>query len=464
MQNNNTCAGTSMNNPCPENNKKPSEVCEDVKKTYNFLEDIVKSSTEIASGLTPGGILKTVGSSNKATTNQKTICNNIINSTNIIDSVQRCNNIVNSTQTNVISQPAACAELQSKIITSLKDNPTALKEYLSSLSIENVTQTNESNDLQQCILSAYMSAINEQQTSIDTAAIAMLLQKSSDLLSSNEINQNQCQNLNNTLSSCNYLKSITCCSNQVTNAQSNELYNCIGATKNIVQKNLKNNYQFCNMSNTSSLSSKELAALLNRSTVDATQISTGTSIFGFLLFFLIPIIAFGGSTVVAALIFKKAMPFLGFVPIIIGAIFLIFYFTSKPSKMYYTIKDKPLISSTQIKSNNYGGNTNISYIDAYNYCENDDNCVAVDFIYDKTNPKINSSVTTGTPYNIQGSSIYYSSKDGIATEDPKSDKKSYYTFYKNTEKTTLYVGILAIIIGILYSILFMVYTVMYKKQ
>lgn len=460
----NICADT-LNNPCPVNNKKPVEVCNELKTTYSFLEDIVKA----AGDFTPAGVIRAIGSSNKATTNQKTICNNIINSTNISDSIQNCNNIVNSSQINVISQPEGCAEMQNKIIASLKDNPTSLKIYLESLNVENVTQSNESNDLQQCTLSSYMSALNKQEASIDNAAIALLLQKSSDLLSSNEITQNQCQNLNNELTACNYLKSIACCSNSVSNEQSNSLYKCNGAVKNIVQKNLKNNYQFCNMSNTSTLSNEELAALLNKSTMDTTQVSVGTSALSFLLFFLLPLaftFVFGG---IAAKFVKKSIPFLGLIPIIVGAVLLIYYFTSSPSQINSTVKDKPLISSKKITSNNYSGNSDISYNDAYNNCEKDDKCVAVDFIYDKTDPKTDTKISKGSPYNIKGSSIYYSSTNGISNEDPpkfndnpkekkKGEQKSYYTFYKDKRsQMPLYVGIFCIVLGILYSIALFIY-------
>ena len=468
----NICADT-LNNPCPVNNKKPVEVCNELKKTYSFLEDIVKAVGDFS----PVGVIKAIGSSNKATTNQKTICNNIINSTNISESIQNCNNIVNSSQTNVISQPEGCAEMQNKIIASLKDNPTSLKIYLESLNVENVTQSNESNDLQQCTLSSYMSALNKQEASIDNAAIALLLQRSSDLLSSNEITQNQCQNLNNELTACNYLKSIACCSNSVSNEQSNSLYKCNGAVKNIVQKNLKNNYQFCNMSNTSTLSNEELAALLNKSTMDTTQVSVGTSALSFLLFFLIvvglPIVAGG----VVAKMFNNIIPFLGFIPIFVGAVLLIYYFfISSPSQINSTVKDKPLISSKKITSNNYSGNSDISYNDAYNNCEKDDKCVAVDFIYDKTDPKTDTTISKGSPYNIKGSSIYYSSINGISNEDPpkfndnpkekkKGEQKSYYTFYKKENpKTPLYVGIFSIVLGILYSIALFIYHLNKKRN
>jgi len=181
------------------------------------------------------------------------------------------------------------------------------------------------------------------------------------------------------------------------------------------------------------------------------SVNKGVDLMSLLLFLLIPFIIFGGSFGLSLKYFKEIVPFLGIFPFVGGIVMLIIYLTTKP-KMERTVENKPFHKS----SCNYNPykSEKVHYQKAIDTCLNDNNCVAVDIIYEtdtKGEPK--EILTTLTkPFNIIGDVIYYDNAPYICDEEPQDDKKKYYTVYKNVRNNTMLISsILLIIIGIIYT-------------
>ena len=286
------------------------EACQKVKDSYDIMEKMVDAIGDWS----PAGIIRAIGASNIATVDQKNLINNIQTTIQQSNLTENCTSESISTQLNVIETTSSCLTFRDKMIETLKNNPEAQNKLIASWDITDITQENIDTTVQQCTLSATMNALSQQKTSIDNTALSLLMQKSSDLLASNDVNQNQCQVINNTQTVCNYLNTVLCCNNTASTDQSNIL-RCSGG-KNVVQSNTKAALQSCNLTGTSTLTADQISALTNKATADTKQTAVGTSAFAFILLLLIPVISFGVIGGVGFKFFTNLMPYFGVIPLI----------------------------------------------------------------------------------------------------------------------------------------------------
>ena len=424
---------------------KPGEACKQVYDEYDTMSKIIDSMGDWS----PAGVLKALGSSNNTNVVQRNAIKNLQETVNNSESYQSCTSDAISTQSNIIDQ-SECLRIVKDTCAMMGTDDGKLKclqELKDFGNVSNITQENKNTAIQQCLMNSAMSMLTKQGASIDNTALAMVLQKSSGLLSSNESNIDQCQIIDNTQSVCSYLNSTMCCNNKANSDQSNIL-KCANAT-DIKQTNINSSLQSCSLTDTTTLTAEQISALSNSSSAKSDQTSTGTSLMGFLLLLFAPLLLMGGSGLIAAKFATKLLPFLGLIPIIAGVITIIYYVVQPTAKITQTVHDKPLSGSKCVK-NNSTGDVSITYKKAYDKCESDVNCVAVDFITSKDGP------TTDLD-NIWGSAIYYNSTGGICDEDINDSKNKYYTFYKDSGKSiyTLIGGILLIVLGVVYTVIYM---------
>jgi len=403
-------------------NMTAAEACDAVADSFKAMSDVIDSLGDWS----PAGILKALGSSNKLSEKQRNVINNVQKTIQEANLTQSCTSSAVSTQLNVIEVTEECQKSREKMLEILKNNPEAQEKLIASWDITDIKQENVDTVVQQCTLSATMSALSTQGTSVDNTALALILQKSSGLLSSNDVDKEQCQVINNQQTACNYLNTVLCCTNSSSAEQENVL-RCSGG-KNVIQNNISSKLQACNLTGTSTLTADQISALTNKSVSDTKQESTGTSMLEIFLILILPLLIFGVTIGVTAKFFSNLMPFLGIIPFTIGVIMIIIYSTS--SVIYLTTKNKSLSNSDgKCKFNNYDGDISISYDNAYDKCAKDSKCIAVDFMYNTEKFKTDTSNNKGNPFDILGSAVYYDNAEECNV-DSESDDTTSYTFYK----------------------------------
>lgn len=452
------CARESSDRQCSQtlNNMDAKTACQQVKNRYDEMEKMVDALEDWS----PAGILKALGAQNKTDVDIKNMINNLQESLQNIDVQGVCKNKISSIQSNILDN--------TECVTALKDNPQALKILLDKIgNISNITMENKNTNIQQCVISTYIQALNKQEANIDNSALIQIMQKASGLLSNNESKLNQCQFVSNRNTACTYVKSTSCCFNDNSNVQENIL-KCVGAN-NVILRNQNDNLQFCNLSGNTTLSADQLSKLSNKAESKVQQISEGVSPLVLLLFLLIPFLLMGGGTLAFSKFAKDFMPIIGLIPMIAGIIAIAIYFNSKNAKINKTIQNKPLEGSN-CDYNYYKGDISTTYKQANYNCNQDPNCQAVDFVYsvDSNNKpeSIDSTINEGYPFNINGSAIYYSGYGSYCDEDPKDDKK-YFVLYKNKPASISYpiIGGCLIFVGIIFIIISLkkVYTTTTKQ-
>ncbi len=102
---------------------------------------------------------------------------------------------------------------------------------------ENIDQSNIMNLSQSCTMQSAIETLLKKTSSIDCQALAQVLQEAQGLLSGNNTTQKEnCNVINNDLSTANYLENKASCANIISLNQNNSVKFC-GLTTGIVQKN-----------------------------------------------------------------------------------------------------------------------------------------------------------------------------------------------------------------------------------
>ena len=441
----NFCFTKHIENNCNQELKNITsiEACIEVQNQIDFFTQIVKTAGE---DFSITGIIKAIGSSNKSNQKIKSIINNFQQTIQISNLYENCQSVSNTVQINKIGSEK-CADKQIEIIKILKEYPEELNKYLTNnINIYNVNQINTNEVDQQCILSGSLNVLSTQDVSIESVALIKLLQHSSDFLASNNNIQNLCQITDNTQSTCQYLNTVLCCTNNANIIQQN-IIECTGSS-NIQQLNSNKIFQTCNLLGTTTLNSSITSKLNNLASLSVSQKAIGSNFLELLLIILIPFIVICGFSILSYKISKKIFKYIGFLPLFCGSVFVILYYIFPQDKINQIIKDKPLLGDVEnCEANMYYSNISITYKDAFNGCNLDDNCIALDFSFQK-----NINIEDSKLNNIFGTVFYYNNVNNICNTDSKDLKNNYYTGYKNIKSMKiyyLYVGNIFIIIALL---------------
>lgn len=111
--------------------------------------------------------------------------------------------------------------------------------------IENVTQQNIAKMSQTCTIQSAIETLMQKKNSVDAQALAKVLQKAQGILSgNNNYKKENCNIINNDLSSVSYVEEISKCANQLKTDQENSLKFC-GNVTNVIQKNQYDAFQDC---------------------------------------------------------------------------------------------------------------------------------------------------------------------------------------------------------------------------
>ena len=411
---------------------KPENTCEKIKNEYDALIEQARAYRDSVKSFSLSECLKSLGANNKLSVAMKTVINNVQQASQTTITDQKCQNVVNTLQKNVIKNTPECLSEQKEIIIALKDYPVQLSEYLSSLKVNNVTQDNISEVTQQCVLQNYVAATLKLDASIESAALLKMMQSSSDLFASNDADTDICNVINNTMTSCQYIKSNLCCVNEMNLKQEN-LIECSGST-DVIQKNSKRALQICNLTGSTTVDAGLVAKLKSSVSVSLSQTAVGTSMMSFVL--LLAVIILGPPLGVGLFSFflpkEIVVAFFGILCIIIGIVLLnIHKPLPTPPEFINKTRNKPIFSAKDYKPNSsYKPAAQIDikpikYGAAKKMCLDDKNCRAMDFSITKIDDNTDISEDgVGVPV------FYNSIKDGYCEEDIEDKKNTYFTSYK----------------------------------
>lgn len=141
--------------------------------------------------------------------------------------------------------------------------------------IENVTQQNIAKISQTCTIQSAIETLLQKKNSVDAQALAKVLQKAQGILSgSNTYKKENCNIVNNDLSSVAYVEEISKCANNLKIDQDNSLKFC-GNVTNVVQKNQFDAFQDCVMGSTIKKTSDLTSDTKLKQQGDVSQESTG---------------------------------------------------------------------------------------------------------------------------------------------------------------------------------------------
>jgi hypothetical protein len=174
--------------------------------------------------LSPKGL---ASGDNTVETTTTSIIKNDLSTCEITKIKNVCSNSVSSTQINILDT-SNCPFCQTNGCT-----------------IDGNKQTNVAEISQTCSITALLETLMKKKNSVDSQALAQVLQKAEGLLSGdNKVTTDNCTVLDNDMSSKSYFESISECSNKLQLDQQNKITGC-GAIMNNIQGNNYKSMQEC---------------------------------------------------------------------------------------------------------------------------------------------------------------------------------------------------------------------------
>ena len=212
---------------------------------------------------------------------QKTITRNIItndlSSEDITKIKESCVSISTSTQKNIINVNVndcpyclKTLDLKAQLISQGKD-----PNLIQGCEVRNINQINSSKSLQTCQIQTAIEVLREKKNSIDSQALAEVLQKAQGALSgSNKSSTMNCNVVSTDMSSYNYFEKISECNNTFKADQENRVEGCAGF-QNIIQGNYADSYQSCVLETDQQIEEKQESETKAITTTKVSQTTEG---------------------------------------------------------------------------------------------------------------------------------------------------------------------------------------------
>lgn len=263
--------------------------CDEIarQKNYGKVADIGKAFVD---AINPAKWLEALG--NKAT--EETTTTNITNMNLKMEDIKKiqeeCRNETAVEQVNKISQSPECIREYGTLCSMLSSDAAKL-DCIRQSKIENITQSNALKSQSKCVINKVIDTLTQQSPTVENVAKLIAVQEQSGLMNKNESITNNCNEVNQNISSTNFLENVTNCINKVSAKQKNALKVC-GAS-NITQSNMADMIGDCLMK--SGITTKNIATVYVGSDVkkEVTQKSSNTVIL-IVIFIIIGIIAVVG--------------------------------------------------------------------------------------------------------------------------------------------------------------------------
>jgi hypothetical protein len=232
-----------------------AEMCKKISTKAEEIESAAGGIANIFKAFNPLNAL--FGGKNESSTDIRNIIKTNLSDNDIAKIKNSCSNSSLSSQSNIIDN-SACKWCETN-----------------DCSVNNVQQSNTASNVQTCMIQSSIELLLKKNNSVDSQALAEVLQKSSGLgQQGNKSKSNTCNITSTDMSSNRYLEQISQCANDNSIDQENILKTC-GSLSNVIQKNTLKNIQDCIVSATTISSSTTNNDSSNTSTSKTDQESKG---------------------------------------------------------------------------------------------------------------------------------------------------------------------------------------------
>ena len=259
------------------------QACQKIKKLADKI-DANSIISSVAGMVNPAAAITAlgcaIGSCNKETQSAFASLNAQFSNKQIQNSVQECKNLVNITQTNYYND-APCLEIRQKACEFIKDRTKDFMDCLKmaqnapTLTDKVVNQGNTFTSTQMCVAGSITNLLSSQSATLQNTAILSAIQKATGFAASNNGTQDTCVNMSTSMSSCQYIMSSQCCSNQINAQQSNTYTSCGGGALKVDQTNSASVEQKCFLSTSSSMTNDMAGKIANLTEMASQQTAIG---------------------------------------------------------------------------------------------------------------------------------------------------------------------------------------------
>lgn len=217
------------------------------QQTCNQLQSAISNANASSTGfnwnnLTPAGLVDSLGnafgSRNRSQTFNTNINNTSISTTDITNIFNSCTNSTNTLQENNLSQTPECLETIGRVC---NGNIPCMIEMST---VRNVDQRNAQTVRLNCIINSLIKTISSKEVNMENAAQLSTLQNASGLMTSNSNLTSNCNQVNNDISSSNFLNAVTTCANEFSTKQLNNINTC-GNVSNVTQDSTNDFFGEC---------------------------------------------------------------------------------------------------------------------------------------------------------------------------------------------------------------------------
>lgn len=217
------------------------------QQTCNQLQSAISNANASSTGfnwnnLTPAGLIDSLGnafgSRNRSQTFNTNINNTSISTTDITNIFNSCTNSTNTLQENNLSQTPECLETIGRVC---NGNIPCMIEMST---VRNVDQRNAQTVRLNCIINSLIKTISSKEVNMENAAQLSTLQNASGLMTSNSNLTSNCNQVNNDISSSNFLNAVTTCANEFSTKQLNNINTC-GNVSNVTQDSTNDFFGEC---------------------------------------------------------------------------------------------------------------------------------------------------------------------------------------------------------------------------
>jgi hypothetical protein len=217
------------------------------QQTCRQLQSAIANSNAPSDGfnwnnLTPGGLVSALGdafgSRNQSQTFNTNINNTSISTTDITNIFNSCTNSTRTVQENNLSQTPECLDTIGRVCNG------NLPCIIEMSTVRNIDQRNAQTVRLNCIINSLIKTISSKDVSMENAAQLNTLQNASGLMTSNSNLTSNCNQVNNNISSSNFLNAITTCANEFSLQQLNNINTC-GNLSNVSQSSTNDFFSEC---------------------------------------------------------------------------------------------------------------------------------------------------------------------------------------------------------------------------
>lgn len=250
------------------------------QKTLGKIADTARAVVDI---FNPAKWIEALG--NKAKKDEMTV--NVTNMNLSMEDMTKihdeCKNDMSSDQINKIVQSSDCIKEYAALCGILSDDKSKQECIKSMPKIENINQSNVLKSQMSCVINKVVDKLSQQSPTVENVAKMIAIQEQSGLMNNNESITSNCNEINQNVSSKNFLESVANCINKVSAKQKNVLKAC-GAS-NITQSNTADMIGDCLVK--SGITTKNIADPSNKTKIESETIQKSKNTILFIILFIV---------------------------------------------------------------------------------------------------------------------------------------------------------------------------------